>query len=449
MKRYVCVLLVLLPCSAVQSKEYDFNQAYAHLLRVDNTLSASRRETAVYGFRKRSAQGLRYPSLGVKGNFSKISDPITIDLNGIRAAVQPLYPSGVTLPDFALDVQDEKFFKAQAYASLPIYTGGKITAAVSAASAEYGAAEAKREAVENNLLVELAAKYFGLLLAEQTVQVRRTFLDNARQNAEDGAKMFRAGTISHVEKMAVDVQLAQAKRDYNTAVNNAATAQTLLDSLLAEPEPVRVRTRLFVLPQEQVPSLALLQQNAQAKNPVLTLLANKTVLSAAQEKKERAEFLPSVYLFASRELYTNDLTILEPDYAYGVGFAWNLFEGGQSYYKTKAAQEQTHSLELLKAQQLTDITTGIEYHYQKMQNARETYDALQQELEFTESFYNARRLGFKAGTATSLEVNMALSQWLKTRLDSLKAQYEFVTSLAAVLNLSGQPELFAGYLQGV
>ena len=79
MKRYVCLLLVLLPCSAVQSKEYDFNQAYAHLLRVDNTLSSSRRETAVYGFRKRSAQGLRYPSLGVKGNFSKISDPITID----------------------------------------------------------------------------------------------------------------------------------------------------------------------------------------------------------------------------------------------------------------------------------------------------------------------------------------------------------------------------------
>lgn len=449
MKRWVLILAVLCAGAAGQSKEYAFNQAYTRLLAQNEALSAARRESAMYDLRRHSARGLRYPSLGVKGNFSKISDPITIDLNGIRAAVQPLYPAGVTLPDFALNVQDEKFFKAQAYASLPVYTGGKITAAVSAASAQYGAAEAKRTSLENRLLVELAEKYFGVLLAEQTVLVRRKFLDNARQNAADGAKMFRAGTISQVEKMAVDVQLAQAERDYNTAVNNAATAQTLLDSLLLEEEPVRVQTRLFVLAPEQMPGLLSLQQNAQTNNPALWLLESKTALSAAAEKKERAEFLPFVYLFASRELYTDDLTLLEPDYAYGVGFTWSLFEGGQRYYKTKAAREQTLRLEKLKAQQLTDIITGIEYHYQKMQNARETYDALQKELEFTEAFYKARRLGFKAGTATSLEVNMALSQWLKARLDSLKAQYDFVTSLAAALNLGGRPDLFVQYVQGV
>ena len=84
-----------------------------------------------------------------------------------------------------------------------------------------------------------------------------------------------------------------------------------------------------------------------------------------------------------------------------------------------------------------------------MQNAQETYAALQDELSFTQEFYKARQLGFKAGTATSLEVNMALSQWQKTQLDNLKAQYDFVVALASLLNLSGQTALFSQYLQGV
>ena len=142
------------------------------------------------------------------------------------------------------------------------------------------------------------------------------------------------------------------------------------------------------------------------------------------------------------------MTLLEPDWAYGVGVAWNLFEGGQNYHKTKAAQEETRRIEELKAQLTKDIITGIEYYYKKMQNAQETYTALQEELAFTEAFYKARQLGFKAGTATSLEVNMALSQWQKTQLDYLKAQYDFVTSLAAILNLSGQTNLFGVYAQG-
>lgn len=449
MKKLFFLLAVLLLSLPSEGKEYCFNQAYERLLQSSESLAALRQEAAMRKSQKLGARGLRYPSVGVKGSFTKIDSPIAIDLNGIRSSIQPLYPSNIILPDFTLNVQDEEFFKAQIYAALPIYTGGKISAAGAAASAEYDAASAKTDALKNNLLAELAGKYFGVPLAEQTLQVRKQFLENARQNADDGAKMFRVGTISKVEKMALDVQLAQAERDYNTAVNNAAVAQILLDSLLSESETVKVKTGLFILPNEQIPSLSSLRQSAASDSPVLSMLSGKIALSAAQEKKERAEFLPSVYLFANRELYTNDLTILEPDYAYGIGFSWSLFEGGRRYYKTQAAREQTLAVEKLKAQQLTDITTGIEYHYQKMQNALETYSALQKELEFTEAFYNARRLGFKAGTATSLEVNTALSQWLKSRLDSLKAQYDFITSLAQVLNLSGRTELFGRYVQGI
>ena len=449
MKRLLVVVCLLVLTVSLNANDYSFDEAYARTLSKHEGLRAARQEVKALHQQKSSARGLHFSTIGVSGRFTRINDPITIDLNGIRSAIQPLYPAGTNLPSFELSVQDDKFFKAQAYATLPLYTGGKIASANDAASANLSGAAAQADVLANQLLVELATKYFGHLLAVQTVQVREQFLQNARQNASDAAKMFHAGTISKVEKMAVDVVLSQAKRDYTSSMNDADITQTLLKSLLAETQDIHPSSSLFVVPIEKLPLLTDFQNKALASNPTLALLGSKRALSEANEKAQRAEFLPSVYLFGTRELCTHDLTLLEPDYAYGIGFAWNLFEGGQSYHKTKAAREQTRHVEELYKQQAKDITTAIAYYYEKMQNAQETYAALQDELSFTQEFYKARQLGFKAGTATSLEVNMALSQWQKTQLDNLKAQYDFVVALASLLNLSGQTALFSQYLQGV
>ena len=439
------ILFCLLLAGPLPAKDYSFEQAYNRALLSSEKLASARQEAEMYRAQRNSARGLYLPQIGVKGSYTSINAPISIDLNDIRAAIQPLYPPGVTLPPFVLDVQDDHFFQAQAYAAWPIYSGGKIAAANAAAGANMDSAQAKVNMLSDNLLVELTNKYFGALLADKMVEVRAQFLQNARQNAKDGADMFRVGTIARVEKMAVDVVLAQAERDYASSLNDAQMAQSLLQSLLSEQDGIKPSSALFVLPADKLPALEELQQTALKKNPALALLDSKTALSQANAKAQRSGFLPSVYLFANRELYTDDLTVLDPDYAYGVGFSWNLFEGGRTYNQTKAANKQTESILSLKEQQTKDILTGLEYYYKKMQNAQQNYQALQKELAFTEEFYKTRRLGFRAGTSTSLEVNMAMTQWLKTQLDSLKAQYDFVTSLAMLLNLSGQTDLFGQY----
>ncbi len=444
-KRKWFVILCLLCAGSLSAKEYSFNQAYERALQSSDSLAAARQEEEMYRAQLSSARGLYLPQIGVKGSYTAINDPISIDLNEIRNVIQPLYPAGVTLPPFVLKVQDEQFFQAQAYAAWTLYSGGKISSANEAAGANVEGAQAKLNMLSNNLLVELTNKYFGALLADKTVEVRGKFLQNARQNAKDGADMFRVGTIARVEKMSVDVLEAQAQRDYASSLNDAQMAQSLLKSLLKESEDVKLGSSLFVIPTDKLPSLKELQDMALQKNPSLALIESKTALSQANAKAQKSGFLPSVYLFANRELYTNDLTVLDPDYAYGVGFAWNLFEGGRTYNQSKAAEKQTQSIIDLKRQQTKDILTGLEYYYKKMQNAEQNYRALQKELAFTEEFYKTRRLGFRTGTSTSLEVNMAMTQWLKTQLDSLKAQYDFVTSLAVLLSLSGQADMFGEY----
>ncbi len=432
----------------LNAAQYSFEQAYQRALTSDEELISAQKEVQRFKANKNAARGLYLPKVSVEGRYTYIDEPITIDLNPIRSAINPLYQfhiPGYTLPSFELEVQDEKFFKSQITASLPLYTGGKVSAANKASSASLDEALAKLEQRQNNILTDLTTKYFGAILAREAVKIRKEFLKNTEQNAKEAAQMYKAGTISKVEKMAIEITAAQAKRDYDTSLNDADMAQTLLKNLLSEKEEITFTSSLFMPDQNKIPSLEFFKKRALKNNTSLKIVDANIQKTKANIKAQSSEFLPTVYLFAKHELYTKDLTILEPDYAYGIGFSWNIFEGGTSYNKTKAAKLQKESIEELKQKAVQDIQTAVDYYYKKMENAAMTYKAVQKEISFSEEFYRARKLGFKAGTSTSLEVNTALTYKLKTQLDSIKAEYDYLVSLATILSLTGDTNTFESY----
>ncbi len=441
------ILFVLL-ASVISAAEYSFEQAYQRALTTDESVLAAKKEVEQFKANKNAARGLYLPKVSIDGRYTYIDDPIIINLEPIRGAIQPLYNfhiPGYTLPAFALEVQDDKFFKSQITATLPLFAGGKISAANKASSASLNEALAKLEQQQNNILSELTTKYFGAILAEEAVKIRKEFLNNTNQNAKEAKQMFKAGTISKVEKMAIEITAAQAQRDYDASLNDAAMAQTVLKNLLSEKDDISFSSSLFMPNQDKIPSLEFFKKRALSNNPSLKIVEANLDKTKANIKVQSGEFLPSVYLFAKHELYTKDLTILEPEYAYGIGFSWNIFEGGSSYNKTKAAKRQKESVEELQQNAVKDIQTAIEYYYKKMQNAAMTYKAVQKEITFSDEFYRARKLGFKAGTSTSLEVNTALTYKLKTRLDSIKAEYDYLVCLATILSLTGDTNTFESY----
>lgn len=425
--------------------QYSFESAYARALSTSETVLAAQKEAEKYGAQRKAAFGLYMPKAGVKGSYTFLDGPIVMDLNSIRSTIVPLYPPGTNIPPFIETIQDDRFFKAEVYATLPVFTGGKLRAANAAAAADYEAALAKLEGARNNILTEVSSKYFGAMLAEEVVNVREHFLQSASQNSQDAAKMYQAGMISKVEKMAVDIIYSQAKRDYNSSVNDAALANTLLQNLLSEKEDVTFSSSLFVTDTDKMEAVAYYQKQAQGANSILKVLDAKMQAADAAVKAQTSQFMPTVYLFGSRELYKDDLTILDPVYSYGAGFSWSLFEGGSDVNKTKAALRQREAVRYLRQKHAKDINTAVEYYYKKMQNALMNYKAVQDEISYTREFYAARVLGFKAGTSTSLEVNMALVQRMKAELDSLQAQYDFVVSLANMLSISSMTADFENY----
>lgn len=445
-RKLVWLLFLCLITGVLQAGEYTFEDALNRVLSIDENVLAAQKEVDKARSEKSAAFGLHLPKIGLKGSYTFINDPIIIDLNPIRDVMSGLH-GGITLPDFKTRVQDDRFFKTDIYASLPVFAGGKIIAANKAAQSAVDESLAKLEAVKNNVLVEVSDKYFTALLAREVVKVRKAFLENAQELAGNSEKMFKSGMISKVEHMSANITMFQAQRDYNTSLNDMELAQTVLKNLLYVDEDIELNSKLFILNNNDFDSLNYFRQMAAANNTYLKILEAKLKLTDAAVKSESASFLPTVYLFGTKELYEKDLTLLDPKYAYGIGFEWNLFEGMSTVNKTKAAKRQRESVELAIEKQRRDINSAVDFYHKRIANAIYKYDWVQEEIIYAREVLNTRQLGFKAGTSTSLEVNVARTQLLKSELDSLQASYECVVGLANLLNVSGTVGSFTYYKQ--
>jgi len=262
-------------------------------------------------------------------------------------------------------------------------------------------------------------------------------MESARAHAADSAKMLSAGTIAKVEKMSADLSCSEAETDYNLSLNDAELAADLLKNTLYEDSPVNLSSELFVCCAKDIESLEYFKKLAKAQNSALKVYDARIKTAASKIKMQNSAFMPSIFLFGSRELYDRDLTPSDPEYAYGAQLEWNLFSGLSDTNKRKSAILEKESANFLRKKEEKDIDNQIEYFYKKMLNAVYKYKTMQENIALSKEFLKARTLAFETGTGTSLEVNTARAQLLKSQLESISASYDFVTSLAGMLSLCG------------
>src|SRR5690606_9031113 len=130
-------------------------------------------------------------------------------------------------------------------ASVPLYSGGLIPAAQQAAQAATAQAQAEREAQRQSVALQLVQAYFGQQLAVQAVQVRREVRDGLQRHLDDALKLEREGFASRAQRLQANVARDKAERDYQKALNDLATLQQALATLLRSGGAVATASPLF------------------------------------------------------------------------------------------------------------------------------------------------------------------------------------------------------------
>jgi outer membrane protein TolC len=180
--RTTCLLLIILTHSSAlgaSSSEQvapvlgagttlSFKEAWSRLADENASIRSSEEMVSKAKNERNAARSLYLPSVSIEGSYTRIDDPIVIDLDPIRQTILKLHhlPSS-TVPPFVEQVQDEEFGKVTLQGTWTLFTGGKRPAANQAASARLKDAEAQAETTLAETRSALVSRYFGLRLAQR------------------------------------------------------------------------------------------------------------------------------------------------------------------------------------------------------------------------------------------------------------------------------------------
>lgn len=420
-----------------QTPALDFSQArqLAHD-RVDS-IKVEAAETAKRESEAKSARSLHGPKIELDSK--QIWGRKTLDYG--TANLGGLIP-GLHLPP--IDLYHEEDIggpRAAITAQLPIYMGGAINAKVRAADEAVYESQARTQAQRDTVDTELAQKYFAVQLARSIERLQNEMLHQQELEVRKALRFEKTGTISRLERMAVEVNRDTAKRELLTAQTNRRVAESELAGLLREENVRELKTPLFVVT-EDIGTLKSWQDKALGASPVL-----KSVVAQRRQAEQgvtaaKAAWHPQIYAFANYNMIKHYLTIPEPDWIAGIGLKFTLWDNKDRNASIAAANSLVTKAQAAHDEARNRIQTAVQTAYLKSNEAREAYRLTDSTLSLAKENLRLREKGFSEGLSTADEVNDARTKLLAAEIARRVAAYRFVVAWAMLNAACGDMNAF-------
>ena len=445
------VLVGKLPgaCANATESPLTFGEAWRQLREVNPALAAARLESERRAQERRAAQSLYGPQLEVNGRYTFIDQPIVIDLDPIRQVILALHPGvpAAAIPSFTQQVQEDRFMRAQLTAMWPVYAGGRIRAAQQAAGASVDEADATARHTSNTLFSDLVQRFYGAQLARVIRTMRAEALAGLEEHLRQAGHLEHEGQIARAERLHAQVARDEAWRELRRAEAQVAIAEAALAGLFGRADPVTPASPLFLAAQA-LDTLPTFVAAAEAQHPALAIMAARRAQAAAGVAVEKGRLKPEVYLFGAKELNRGDITLLDPDWAAGVGVRVVLFERTDRIHKLAAAKLLERRVDRLTEDLQNNLRTLVEKSYREAALAQEQYASLASTLDLARENLRVRESSFREGFGTSLEVVDARLTLERAETARAVTARDFAVALAALLEASGQPERFLDFEAG-
>lgn len=296
---------------------------------------------------EQAARGARWPSLDATAAYTRLNASPALDV----ATPGFLFRSG---PIF----KDDQFVAGGVQLKLPLYTGGQISAGIDAAHQALIGASADEQSAVAALKLEVAEAYVGVLRARRTLAAAQARVASLSAHVDDVAQMVARDLVARTDLLAAQVARANAEQDRVHAANSVEIAQALYNRRVGEPlgrepelEP-RIAADAFL----PVTALAALVQRALGARSELKALSARAGTLASQAHVEAGKALPQLALVGGYAHFDNQILDREDFSTVGVGFTWNLFDGGQAHHRAAALQSAGRAAE----RRLEDLRSRVE-----------------------------------------------------------------------------------------
>ncbi|MCS4238630.1 outer membrane protein [Myroides gitamensis] len=259
-----------------------------------------------------SAQNMRYPELEVSGTYNRLFNGTDINLK----VPLPASSEDKQMPD----VQPKHLMIGQAKANIPVFSGFKITNAVTQSKQYYSLAQLNEASTTENVVYQTINLYFALYKTQQSIALLTENLKRAHQRTLDFEQFLAEGIIAKNDYLRTQLQEANVELSLEETKNTQKNITTRLKVLLDLEEGETILA-------EKVQPVAIFPTKADD-------LSSRKDVQSAQKMEEiaqtgikiaRGNFFPSIGLTAGYSAIQLDQVVdITNATSVGVGLKYDL-----------------------------------------------------------------------------------------------------------------------------
>lgn len=467
--RLILTIVGILSTISIQAQGLSFTMAHEEMLSNNLEIQAARKAVEAAQFELRATRGLRFPTIDFVASYTLMQRDIEIDLGGAKGAlsntahdiinkgvssgvlslgIAELVVGGLSpllAADWGYTLQKRSVLMGAATITQPIYMGGRIDAAITAAEIRVNQAEYQLQAIINSATTQLVEYYYGVALAERNIEVRRNVVNGIRQHLYDAEAMEEEGLIPHSEVLYVQFRLSEAERELSLASSKLAIAREAISRVLNRECSDNLTDRIFIV--DAIYNIDYYKQNAININPILLDVRGNIALSEQAIKVARAALLPEVAALGGAVIASHNLSNMIPRWSAGIGLRFNIFNGLTNERRLQAANRASEAIFTISESATNNIVLLIENEYYNTINSLKDIDMTKRSIEFARAYLESKSEGFKEGFTPSKELIDAELELQAAELKQLDAAYNFCKFLARLLEAAGLSDSFESYRQ--
>ncbi|PZR36667.1 MAG: hypothetical protein DI526_02905 [Caulobacter segnis] len=362
--------------------------------------------------------------------------------SGLASKVQ----DALALTPNTLDLQTrQSVLRPTASAIMPLYTGGLISGAQSAAKAEAAGAEAQAQATGDIALLRLIQAYFGQQMAARLLTVSQETEASFAHHLDNARKIEAQGVIPKSQRLQAEVAYDSARRQSLAAADAYQTANETLALLLREDGALTPTTPLFVSTAPLPPAQTFVEAGLE-NQPELKRLKALREAGQAGVKIAKSAMLPKAYAFASYNLNRDDAVIIDPDWIVGVGVHYTLFSNIDRGKTVTAARAKSEQASAAVGAAQNDLRVVIATAWRQVETARKQFLLLDTNIAAATENLRVQEIAFKEGEATASAVIDARTALSLAQTQKVTAAYAYDLALAQLLAASGQIQTYGDHI---
>lgn len=380
-------LLMSLVATGVSAET--LKDAWDSAINNNHRIKSAKADTDASEQQLHSAQGQRLPDLNVSSGYTQFSETPAAKAQFAGQSAQ-------------FSTAQAGSVKAQAIASVPIFTSGRISHNINAAEASLQAVQSNETTSVLDIKMQVAEAYITILRLESALQVAQSHVDTLSLHMKDVNNLFDQGMVARNDVLAANVELANAQQLVVQANNQLdigrARYNQLLDRNLAD--EVKLAHQFPETPPE---ALNELSSNAIKQRPELVTLAQQIESLGQQAQSVKAGLLPQVAVNGGYQYQENRYQVFEGMWMANVGMEWKLFDGS-SRHRSDAITRQAMSLKEQRDDLSSMISLQVRQAWLDIQETQKRIAVTQQAIAQADENLKVTIDRYQQGLSTNTEV---------------------------------------------